>query len=82
MHGMAGSAALVLLTMETMDSLWIGMTYITLFGAGSMLGMAIVSALIAIPLRATARGLTWMHNGLQAGIGLVTLGLGVSIVYG
>lgn len=82
MHGMAGSAALVLLTMDTMDSLWNGITYIFLFGVGSMLGMAIVSALIAIPLRASARGLTWMHNGLQAGIGIITLGIGVSIVYG
>lgn len=80
MHGMAGSAALILLTMETMDSLWTGMVYMLLFGIGSMIGMAIISVIIAIPLQASAKGLTWMHNGLQFTIGVLTLGLGLSIV--
>ena len=80
MHGMAGSAALILLTMDTMDSLWTGMVYMLLFGVGSMIGMAIISAIIAIPLQASAKGLTWMHNGLQFTIGVLTLGLGLSIV--
>ncbi len=80
MHGMAGSAALILLTMETIDSLWAGLLYMLLFGIGSMLGMAIISAIIAIPLRASANGLTWMFNSLQAGIGLLTFGLGVTII--
>lgn len=81
MHGMAGSAALILLTMETVDSLWLGLWYMLLFGIGSMLGMAILSIIIAIPLRASANGLTWMHNGLQTTIGMLTCGLGISIVY-
>lgn len=81
MHGMAGSAALILLTMETVQSLWMGLWYMLLFGVGSMLGMAILSVIIAIPLRASAKGLTWMHNGLQAMIGVLTCGLGFSIVY-
>ena len=45
-----------------------------------MLGMAIISAIIAIPLRASANGMTWMFNGLQAGIGVLTFGLGISII--
>lgn len=81
MHGLAGSAALILLTMETIDSLWMGMIYIVLFGVGSMLGMGILSFVIAIPLKASSRGLTWMHNSLQAGIGVLTCFLGGSIVY-
>jgi ABC-type nickel/cobalt efflux system permease component RcnA len=80
MHGMAGSAALILLTMETIDSLWAGLIYMLLFGIGSMLGMAIISAIIAIPLRASANGLTWMFNSLQIGIGLLTFGLGITII--
>jgi len=80
MHGTAGSAALILLTMETIDSLWAGLLYMLLFGIGSMLGMAIISAIIAIPLRASANGLTWMFNSLQAGIGILTLALGVIII--
>ena len=80
MHGMAGSAAPILLTMETIDSLWYGMFYILLFGIGSMLGMALLSFVIAIPLKASASGLTWMHNGLQLSIGIFTTGLGLIIV--
>lgn len=81
MHGMAGSAALILLTLDTMTSLWTGMAYMLLFGIGSMVGMAIISMVIAIPLQASARRLTWMHNGLQLGIGVMTVGLGLGIVF-
>ena len=80
MHGLAGSAALILLTMETISSLWMGFVYILLFGLGSMLGMAILSFVIAIPLRASSTGLTWMHNSLQTAIGILTCALGFSIV--
>jgi ABC-type nickel/cobalt efflux system permease component RcnA len=80
MHGMAGSAALILITLDTMTSLWTGMGYMLLFGLGSMVGMALISMIIAIPLQASARRLTWMHNGLQLGIGVMTVGLGLSIV--
>ncbi len=81
MHGMAGSAALILLTMETVESLWVGLGYMLLFGLGSMIGMAILSAIIAVPMRASATRLTWMHNGLQTLIGLLTCGLGAGIIY-
>ena len=80
MHGMAGSAALILLTLETIQSPWTGLIYMLLFGTGSMLGMAALSFIIAIPLRASAHRLTWLHNGLQAVIGLFTVGLGLLIV--
>lgn len=80
MHGMAGSAALILLTLETIESPWVGMLYMALFGIGSMAGMAALSFVIAIPLRASARRLTWFHNGLQVTIGLFTIGLGLSII--
>lgn len=81
MHGMAGSAALILLTLQSLDSVWLGMLYMLLFGVGSIIGMAAVSSLIALPLAASARRLTWLHNGLQAAIGLFTLSLGSWILY-
>lgn len=49
---MAGSAALILLTLETIQSPWPGMIYIALFGLGSMRGKAILSIIIAIPAHA------------------------------
>ncbi|MDF1642653.1 MAG: hypothetical protein P1U80_00540 [Pseudomonadales bacterium] len=76
MHGMAGSAALILLTLKTIQSPWLGMLYMALFGIGSMLGMAMLSAVIAIPLKASSAKLTWAHNTLQIAIGSATIGLG------
>jgi len=81
MHGMAGSAALIVLALGSVESLWQGLAYIAIFGFGSVVGMAIVGAVISLPLRYSPRGLTWMHNGLKAAIGLFTVGLGFYMVY-
>ncbi len=81
MHGMAGSAALILLTLQTVHSPLTGMAYIALFGVGSIAGMAALSAIIAVPLRYSATGMTWLHNGLRAVIGVVTLVVGSLMVY-
>ena len=51
MHGMAGTAALILLSLEAVQSVGLGLAYITVFGLGSMIGMALLSLLIALPLR-------------------------------
>jgi ABC-type nickel/cobalt efflux system permease component RcnA len=81
MHGMAGSAALILLTLQTVASPWTGLLYIALFGLGSTLGMALLSAAIALPLRYSARRVTWLHQGLQAAVGLTTIAIGARLVY-
>ncbi|MDJ0779485.1 MAG: urease accessory protein [Gammaproteobacteria bacterium] len=80
-HGMAGSAALILLTLETVESVALGIAYIALFGLGSIAGMALLSAVISLPLRFSARRLTWLHNGLQLSIGCLTLAIGSAVVW-
>lgn len=80
MHGMAGSAALILLTLNDVPSRWTGLMYIGLFGLGSMVGMALLSAVIAVPLRYSASAMTWLHNGLQAAIGIATVTLGAYLM--
>jgi len=81
MHGMAGSAALILLTLQTVSSPLTGLLYMLLFGFGSITGMAVLSVIIAIPLRHSAKGLTWLNNGLQTVIGLATIALGSTLIY-
>lgn len=80
-HGMAGSAALILLTLSTVESVPLALLYMLLFGIGSILGMALLSIVIALPLRASARGLTWLHHAVQMAIGFATVALGVMLVY-
>jgi ABC-type nickel/cobalt efflux system permease component RcnA len=80
-HGMAGSAALVLLSLETLRSPALGLAYIAIFGLGSILGMAALSAAIAVPLRLTSRRLGRAYHGLSAAVGLATVAIGCAIVY-
>lgn len=81
MHGLAGSAALVLLVAGTIENTFTGILYIVLFGFGSVVGMAALSAVIAIPLRYSATSMTWAYNGLQAVVGAATMSLGVYTMY-
>lgn len=80
MHGLAGSAALVVLAVSTITDPVMGLVYIALFGFGSILGMVFLSAVIAVPLGLSAQFLTWANRGLQGSIGVFTIGLGVFIV--
>ncbi len=80
-HGMAGSAALLLLTVTQIRGPWEGLAYVLLFGIGSMLGMAVVSAAIGVPLTLTARFLTWANRGLQAALGVTTIVIGASTIH-
>lgn len=80
-HGMAGSAALVVLAASQVVDPWLGLAYILLFGVGSMIGMGALSAAIALPLSFSARFLTWANHTLQLAIGLLTIGIGSWTIY-
>ncbi len=81
MHGLAGSAVLVLLALGGTGSAWAGFGTLALFGVGSIAGMALFTCALALPLRYAARHLTWAHNGLAGVIGTATTVMGVFIVY-
>ncbi|MEH2509726.1 cytochrome c biogenesis protein CcdA [Nitrobacteraceae bacterium AZCC 1564] len=81
MHGMAGSAALLVLAVSQVEKPLQGVLYIVLFGIGSMIGMGALSAVIALPLAASARFLTWANHALQAVVGIVTLSIGAMTIH-
>jgi len=80
-HGLAGSAALLLLTLTTLSSAWLGVAYIAVFGIGSIAGMAVLAAVISVPLRGSMRSLAGWANGLEAAIGVGTLLVGAWVLY-
>jgi len=80
MHGMAGSAALLVLAVSQAASPAVGLGYVALFGIGSMVGMGTLSMVIAVPLVASARWLTWANSSLQASVGIVTMTIGVMTI--
>jgi cytochrome c biogenesis protein CcdA len=80
MHGMAGSAALLVLALSQASSAAAGLGYIALFGIGSMIGMGALSTVIAVPLAVSARWLTWANRGLQGAVGIITIAIGLVTV--
>jgi cytochrome c biogenesis protein CcdA len=80
-HGMAGTAALILVAIGSARSIALGLAEIVAFGAGSIAGMAVLSLAIAIPMRLSARLLGRAHDALQALAGAVSVGLGGTILY-
>ncbi|MGA9090507.1 MAG: urease accessory protein [Bradyrhizobium sp.] len=80
MHGMAGSAALLVLAVSQASSVGVGLGYVALFGIGSMLGMGALSTVIAVPLALSARWLTWANGGLQGAVGAITIAIGARTI--
>jgi ABC-type nickel/cobalt efflux system permease component RcnA len=78
MHGMAGSAALLVLAATQAPSPAAGLGYVALFGIGSMIGMGVLSLAIAVPLAVSARWLTSANRALQGTVGIVTTAIGLN----
>jgi cytochrome c biogenesis protein CcdA len=79
MHGLAGSAALILVSLQTMDSGAQALVYLAVFGLGTILGMVLFAIVVFLPLRVSSRQLEWASRGLETAIGLTTLAVGAWI---
>ena len=54
-HGLAGSAAVMLVLLPTLSSFWVGIGYLLLFGAGTILSMATITLLLGVPFAVSGR---------------------------
>jgi hypothetical protein len=80
-HGLAGSAPLLLFTLTAVSSPLAAFPYIAVFGVGSMMGMAIMSLLLSVPARLTVEHFARTHLALRGLSGLFSVALGLLIVY-
>jgi len=80
-HGMAGSAALILIVLQSTISFWWGILYIVLFGAGSILGMATLSLIISLPLHRSNGLSSRVVNRVQICAGVITALIGAHLIY-
>ncbi|MDQ3257669.1 MAG: hypothetical protein M3R15_27920, partial [Acidobacteriota bacterium] len=80
-HGLAGSAALMLLVLSAIDSPLVGLIYTLVFGVGSIGGMMLMSALIGVPIHPTANRFVRANFAVRALAGLFSLGYGLFMVY-
>lgn len=80
-HGLAGSAALTLLVLSQIPSILLGVTYLAVFGLGTVAGMLLMSGLIGIPFILSARGRSGLHYGLRIAAGLFSTLFGLWYAY-
>ena len=65
-HGLAGSAAVMLALLLTIDSTIVGLTYLILFGVGTILSMSIITIALSVPF-----ALSTNHQRLNTGVSLI-----------
>jgi high-affinity nickel-transport protein len=75
-HGMAGSSALTAMVFATLPGSAARLVYITLFGLGSILGMALVSGSAGLWLHRVQR--PWLMTALGVVIGTTSIAIGVA----
>jgi sterol desaturase/sphingolipid hydroxylase (fatty acid hydroxylase superfamily) len=79
-HGLAGSAALMLVVLATIPSTPLGLMYIALFGCGSILGMGAVSLLMGFFFSLATDRLHDLNHALRLTVGSLSAAFGTWIV--
>ena len=80
-HGLAGSAAVALLVLSTIrDPKW-AVLYLLIFGVGTIAGMMLITAVIAMPFTFSQTRFTRLNRSLSMASGLISLCFGLFIVY-
>jgi ABC-type nickel/cobalt efflux system permease component RcnA len=80
-HGLAGSAAVALLVLTTIrDPRW-ALLYLLLFGAGTVVGMMLLTSMIAVPFAIAADRFARVNRRMVQITSLISIGLGLFIAY-
>ncbi|CAH0161656.1 MULTISPECIES: sulfite exporter TauE/SafE family protein [Peribacillus] len=79
-HGLAGSAAMVLLTMSTIETAWQGAIYIIIFGVGTCIGMLMFTTILSIPF-VTSSSSKKVNRSLIRLTGVISMVFGIYYMY-
>jgi ABC-type nickel/cobalt efflux system permease component RcnA len=80
-HGLAGSAAVALLVLPLIQKPIWGVLYLAIFGAGTIAGMMLITAAMAVPFAWTSGKFVRFNQGLALASGFLSLSFGVFMVY-
>ena len=80
-HGLAGSAGLMLLVLATIPSAIAAIVYVGIFGLGSVGGMLVMSGLMSLPFILGGRRFGAVSEGLQLCAGLASCAFGAFLVW-
>ncbi len=80
-HGLAGSAAVALLVLTTISRASWAIGYLLIFGLGTVAGMMLITAAIALPFAYSLQHFVRLNRGLAMASGLVSVAFGLFLCY-
>ncbi|HUM17957.1 MAG TPA: high-affinity nickel-transport family protein [Candidatus Nitrosotalea sp.] len=80
-HGLAGSAAVALLVLSTIHGHAGAIGYLLLFGAGTILGMTVITGLLSLPFTMRAPRMQRGRRTLALATGVLSLAFGLYLVF-
>lgn len=80
-HGLAGSAALMILVASRLDSWYMALAYVFIFGLGAIMGMLLISGLLSLPFLLAARTSDTLHRNIRLLTGTASVALGLFIMW-
>lgn len=81
MHGLAGSAGFLVLMTASADDVWQALAYLAVFGSGSIMGMAVFSAVVSLPLGLVQRIGGWFPAATTGAIGIAATVVGGMLAF-
>ncbi len=79
-HGLAGSAAVALLALGAIRDPWWGVAYLAVFGLGTVAGMMLITAALAVPFTLSAARVPRVNHLLRLASGTLSLGFGLYLM--
>jgi cytochrome c biogenesis protein CcdA len=76
-HGLAGSAAVALLVLATIRAPFAAAAYLVMFGLGTILGMMLVTMLLAAPALYAASRMARVRHGVRVAAGALSIVFGL-----
>ena len=80
-HGLAGSAAVALLVLTAISRPSWAIGYLLIFGLGTVAGMMLITAAIALPFAYSLRHFVRLNRGLAMASGFVSVAFGLFLCY-
>jgi hypothetical protein len=80
-HGLAGTAAVLLLVVGAIPSLLLGLGTLVIFGAGTIGGMMVMSVLVSVPLALAAGRVRMIDGVMRSAAGAISLGFGLFLAW-
>ena len=77
-HGLAGSAAVMLVLLPTIESFIAGLLYLILFGIGTIVSMSIITIIISVPFAMSGNNMK-LNNAVNSVAGLASILFGLAL---